>query len=51
MQENSNTFVKVRRQPDSYQVATYKHSDISELHWDDVSGGIRVSFMGQHFLY
>ena len=51
MQENMDTYVKVRRQPNDYQVATYKLSGIFDLHWDDVSGGIGVSFMDQHFLY
>ena len=48
---SSDTYVRVRRQPNNYEIATYRLSDISELDWDDVSGGIRSSFFNQYFLY
>jgi len=43
--------VVVRRTPSDYRPATYKLSDINELHWNEVSGGIRTSFMGQFNIY
>jgi len=30
----------VRRHPNDWQEATYKLSDVSGLHWDDISGGV-----------
>ena len=48
---SEDILVKVRRQPNDGNIATYRRSDIFELYWDDVSGGIQQSFMGQHFLY
>jgi hypothetical protein len=34
--------VRVRRQYNDWRVATYRLEDVSGLHWDEVSGGVRA---------
>jgi len=48
---SDDILIKVRRQPSDYRIATYKQSGISDIDWDNISGGIRSSFMGQYVLY
>src|SRR5262249_46640425 len=35
--------VEVRRQWNDYRSATYRLSDVEELHWSRVSGGVRAT--------
>lgn len=39
----AETIVTVRRQWDHWMKARYRLSDVSRLHWDDMSGGINAA--------